>query len=174
MRFGRRTAYRPYLYRKVARKEIFRGDVDRLIIGRSTPCSFADLMARGLDIQDCDAVINLELPSDAAHYAHRAGRTGRAGRCTNATSHSCLSLLISRQHHFKLHLSCSGWGVMQARYCSVRGGATRRICDWETGQAAGHKYLNAGNCEWGVPSTKSTIHTRDLNLVFFGESESNL
>ena len=25
-------------------------------------------------------MINLELPSDASHYAHRAGRTGRAGR----------------------------------------------------------------------------------------------
>ena len=30
---------------------------------------------------DCDAVFNLELPSDAAGYAHRAGRTARAGRC---------------------------------------------------------------------------------------------
>lgn len=26
-----------------------------------------------------DAVFNLELPSNAAHYAHRAGRTGRMG-----------------------------------------------------------------------------------------------
>ena len=41
----------------------------------------SDVAARGLDLPGCDAVINLELPSDAAHYAHRAGRTGRAGRC---------------------------------------------------------------------------------------------
>jgi len=40
----------------------------------------SDVAARGLDVQDCDAVINLELPSEATHYAHRAGRTGRAGR----------------------------------------------------------------------------------------------
>jgi superfamily II DNA/RNA helicase len=40
----------------------------------------SDVAARGLDIFDCDAVIHMELPSDAAHYAHRAGRTGRAGR----------------------------------------------------------------------------------------------
>ena len=40
----------------------------------------SDVAARGLDLPGCDAVINLELPSDAAHYAHRAGRTGRAGR----------------------------------------------------------------------------------------------
>ena len=31
-------------------------------------------------VQECDAVFNLELPTDAATYAHRAGRTGRFGR----------------------------------------------------------------------------------------------
>ncbi|WPT16465.1 DEAD-box ATP-dependent RNA helicase 47 [Picochlorum sp. SENEW3] len=40
----------------------------------------SDVAARGLDIPECDAVVNLELPSDPSHYAHRAGRTGRAGR----------------------------------------------------------------------------------------------
>ena len=45
----------------------------------------SDVAARGLDVPGCDAVINLELPSDAAHYAHRAGRTGRAGRCGRLT-----------------------------------------------------------------------------------------
>lgn len=40
----------------------------------------SDVAARGLDVPDCDAVVNLELPSGADHYAHRAGRTGRAGR----------------------------------------------------------------------------------------------
>jgi len=40
----------------------------------------SDVAARGLDVEDCDAVINLELPSEATHYAHRAGRTGRGGR----------------------------------------------------------------------------------------------
>ncbi|KAK9790326.1 hypothetical protein WJX73_007490 [Symbiochloris irregularis] len=49
-----------------------KGDFRALIV--------SDVMARGLDIPECDAVFNLELPSDAAHYAHRAGRTGRLGR----------------------------------------------------------------------------------------------
>ena len=39
-----------------------------------------DLAARGLDVPECDAVFNLELPSDPTHYAHRAGRTARAGQ----------------------------------------------------------------------------------------------
>ncbi|KAG2429821.1 hypothetical protein HXX76_010605 [Chlamydomonas incerta] len=38
-----------------------------------------DLAARGLDLPDCDAVINLGLAPDALAYAHRAGRAGRAG-----------------------------------------------------------------------------------------------
>ncbi|MEW5302628.1 MAG: hypothetical protein WDW36_005393 [Sanguina aurantia] len=39
----------------------------------------SDAFSRGLDIPDCDAVFNLELPFDAMVYAHRAGRTGRMG-----------------------------------------------------------------------------------------------
>ncbi|CAI9093973.1 OLC1v1029598C1 [Oldenlandia corymbosa var. corymbosa] len=39
-----------------------------------------ELSARGLDIPECDLVVNLELPTDSVHYAHRAGRTGRLGR----------------------------------------------------------------------------------------------
>ncbi|KAK3229168.1 hypothetical protein Dsin_001049 [Dipteronia sinensis] len=39
-----------------------------------------ELSARGLDVAECDLVINLDLPTDSIHYAHRAGRTGRLGR----------------------------------------------------------------------------------------------
>lgn len=39
-----------------------------------------ELSARGLDVSECDLVVNLELPTDSIHYAHRAGRTGRLGR----------------------------------------------------------------------------------------------
>ncbi|GFR44107.1 hypothetical protein Agub_g5269 [Astrephomene gubernaculifera] len=38
-----------------------------------------DLGARGLDLPDCDAIINFGPPPDPLSYAHRAGRTGRAG-----------------------------------------------------------------------------------------------
>eukprot|EP00898_Chlorokybus_atmophyticus_P004588 jgi/Chlat1/512/Chrsp103S01108 len=40
----------------------------------------SEVAARGLDVPECGAVFNLELPTDGVHYAHRAGRTGRLGR----------------------------------------------------------------------------------------------
>jgi len=39
-----------------------------------------ELAARGLDAPLLTHVVNLDLPTDASHYAHRAGRCGRGGR----------------------------------------------------------------------------------------------
>ncbi|KAA8521134.1 hypothetical protein F0562_011713 [Nyssa sinensis] len=45
-----------------------------------------ELSARGLDVAECDLVVNLDLPTDSIHYAHRAGRTGRLGRKGNVVT----------------------------------------------------------------------------------------
>ena len=37
-----------------------------------------DVVARGIDVSDVDAVVNYDVPSDNEHYTHRIGRTGRA------------------------------------------------------------------------------------------------
>jgi ATP-independent RNA helicase DbpA len=39
-----------------------------------------DVAARGIDVEDLDAVFNFELPPDPEIYVHRIGRTGRAGK----------------------------------------------------------------------------------------------
>jgi len=39
-----------------------------------------DVAARGLDVEQVEAVINYDLPKDTAFYTHRIGRTGRAGQ----------------------------------------------------------------------------------------------
>jgi len=39
-----------------------------------------DVAARGLDIDDIEAVFNFDIPQDPEYYVHRIGRTGRAGR----------------------------------------------------------------------------------------------
>ncbi len=49
-----------------------RGDIEILIA--------TDVAARGLDIDNVEAVFNYDMPSHEEYYVHRIGRTGRAGR----------------------------------------------------------------------------------------------
>ena len=39
-----------------------------------------DVEARGIDVDDVEAVFNYDIPQDDEYYVHRIGRTGRAGR----------------------------------------------------------------------------------------------
>jgi len=39
-----------------------------------------DVAARGIDVDNVEAVINYDIPQDNEYYVHRIGRTGRAGR----------------------------------------------------------------------------------------------
>ncbi|MGL4363031.1 MAG: DEAD/DEAH box helicase [Cellulosilyticaceae bacterium] len=39
-----------------------------------------DVAARGIDVDDVEAVFNYDVPTDEEYYVHRIGRTGRAGR----------------------------------------------------------------------------------------------
>lgn len=43
-----------------------------------------DVAARGIDVDDVEAVFNYDIPSDEEYYVHRIGRTGRAGRTGKA------------------------------------------------------------------------------------------
>ena len=39
-----------------------------------------DLLARGIDIDSLECVVNFDVPRDMETYTHRAGRTGRMGK----------------------------------------------------------------------------------------------
>lgn len=45
-----------------------------------------DVAARGIDVDDVQAVFNYDLPYDVEDYVHRIGRTGRAGKAGRAIS----------------------------------------------------------------------------------------
>lgn len=45
-----------------------------------------DVAARGIDVDDVEAVFNYDLPGDDEYYVHRIGRTGRAGKTGKAYS----------------------------------------------------------------------------------------
>ena len=48
--------------------------------GRTDILVATDVAARGIDVDDVEAVFNFDLPQDDEYYVHRIGRTGRAGR----------------------------------------------------------------------------------------------
>lgn len=52
--------------------------------GRTDILIATDVAARGIDVDDVEAVFNYDLPQDNEYYVHRIGRTGRAGRCGRA------------------------------------------------------------------------------------------
>ena len=51
----------------------FRGGNTEILIA-------TDVAARGIDVDDLEAVFNYDIPQDIEYYVHRIGRTGRAGR----------------------------------------------------------------------------------------------
>ena len=51
-----------------------------------------DVAARGIDVDDVEAVFNYDIPQDDEYYVHRIGRTGRAGREGKA-----LSLVVGKE-----------------------------------------------------------------------------
>ena len=48
--------------------------------GRTDILIATDVAARGIDVDDVEAVFNFDVPQDNEYYVHRIGRTGRAGR----------------------------------------------------------------------------------------------
>lgn len=54
--------------------------MDGFKAGRTTILIATDVAARGIDVDDVDAVFNYDIPQDYEYYIHRIGRTGRAGR----------------------------------------------------------------------------------------------
>lgn len=57
----------------------------------------SDVAARGLDIDDVDAVFNYDLPTDEEYYVHRIGRTGRAKKTGISVS------FITKGEKYRLH-----------------------------------------------------------------------
>tara|TARA_R110000868_G_scaffold407465_2_gene688954 strand:- start:2856 stop:4094 length:1239 start_codon:yes stop_codon:yes gene_type:complete len=64
--------------RQEALNKFKKGDVNILIA--------TDVAARGIDINDLDAVVNFDLPNVPETYVHRIGRTARAGKSGMAYS----------------------------------------------------------------------------------------
>lgn len=49
-------------------------------LGRTNILIATDVAARGIDVENIEAVFNFDIPTEYEYYIHRIGRTGRAGK----------------------------------------------------------------------------------------------
>ncbi len=66
--------------------------------GRSSILIATDVAARGIDVEDVEAVFNYDVPQENEYYIHRIGRTGRAGK-----SGASYTLAANRTQLEKVH-----------------------------------------------------------------------
>ena len=75
-----------------------------------------DVAARGIDVENVDAVFNFDIPQDIEFYVHRIGRTARAGREGKA-----YTLISGRRQFYQLRdiMSSTGAKIQQAEIPSA-------------------------------------------------------
>ncbi|PCI63530.1 MAG: ATP-dependent RNA helicase [Gammaproteobacteria bacterium] len=76
--------------------------VDQMKSGKLSILVATDVVARGLDIQRIDLVINYDLPGENEAYVHRIGRTGRAGRSGTSIAFVRPREMYSLRHYERL------------------------------------------------------------------------
>ncbi|GAB2501071.1 DEAD/DEAH box helicase [Algoriphagus taiwanensis] len=65
--------------------------------GLCTVLVATDVAARGIDVDNVEAVFNFDIPLDEEYYVHRIGRTGRAGK-----SGTAITFITGRREFMKL------------------------------------------------------------------------
>ena len=60
--------------------------LDNFASGKTGVLVATDVLARGIDVEEVDYVVNFDLPTQPEDYVHRIGRTGRAGAAGFAVS----------------------------------------------------------------------------------------
>jgi len=65
--------------------------------GLCTVLVATDVAARGIDVDNVEAVFNYDIPLDEEYYVHRIGRTGRAGK-----SGTAITFITGRREFMKL------------------------------------------------------------------------
>lgn len=67
----------------------FKADRVRILVA-------TDVAARGIDVEEIEAVYNYDIPMEDEYYVHRIGRTGRAGKKGSAYTFACNPTQIRR------------------------------------------------------------------------------
>lgn len=81
--------------------------INRLRNGQVDIIVATDVVARGIDIDGIELVINLQLPQDIEYYIHRIGRTGRAGAKGEAITIVSHNEYKRHFQHYPKQLKCT-------------------------------------------------------------------
>ena len=73
--------------------------------GRNNILIATDVAARGIDVEDVDAVFNYDIPEDDEYYIHRSGRTGRAGKTGASYTLAASRTQLKRVHSLERFMS---------------------------------------------------------------------
>ncbi|MCR5486117.1 MAG: DEAD/DEAH box helicase [Lachnospiraceae bacterium] len=87
-----------------------------------------DVAARGIDVDNVEAVLNYDIPQDVEYYVHRIGRTGRAGKKGRA-----FTLVVGRDIYKIREIE---------RYCNTRIEARQIPSSVDVRYAKSEKILN--------------------------------
>lgn len=90
----------------------------------------SDVVARGIDIQGIDLVINYELPQDIEYYIHRIGRTGRG----NAKKGEAITIVSPNIYdrefrHYERVLKCTIKEMQAPTFAEVKKVLTQQYID---------------------------------------------
>ena len=122
-----------------------------------------DIVARGIDIDDIQLVINFDVPHDAEDYVHRIGRTARAnndGEAITLVSEKDQQRFASIEHFLEAEIEkrpCRK-GLEKARPIGRKKVAKRGMADMEVQDTAGGK-ANRETAEKQAPSHKHILQT---------------
>lgn len=78
-----------------------------------------DVAARGLDVQEIDLVINVDMPRSGDDYVHRIGRTGRAGNeglAVSLVDSTEWNLKAAIERYLQIEMESRTIGSLKAKY----------------------------------------------------------
>jgi len=93
--------------------------MQRMRQGQITVLVATDVAARGLDVQEIDLVINVDMPRSGDDYVHRIGRTGRAGNTGLAISlvdNTEWNLKAAIERYLQIEMESRTIGSLKAKY----------------------------------------------------------
>ena len=88
-------------------EDVKKTEIEHFKSGKVQYLLATDVAARGLQIDNVETVINVNLPEESKEYLHRAGRCGRNGQeglCVSIITENELNKIKKYQKEFKINV----------------------------------------------------------------------